>query len=224
MKTIQKALLATLAGCGLALAAGNAMAQVAPTLCDGITSIRAWGDLGTAGCDIGDKNWTLMSEDETLLPATIAFSLNGGIYNMQITGFDNSDAAGAWALNYTISVLDPTQHISAMAAGADNPGGGQPGLGSSLLTKGVTGDAGGPFTLTVVNGAITASSVKLGLNAAALTVDENFSVTAGGVLNSVSDTFFQRPNLQVPEPGSLLLLAAGFGAAGWFGRRRDKRA
>ena len=43
-------------------------------------------------------------------------------------------------------------------------------------------------------------------------------------LASVPDTFFQRPNLQVPEPGSLLLLAAGFGAAGWFGRRRDKRA
>jgi hypothetical protein len=223
MKTIQKTLLATLAGCALALAAGNAMSQAAPVQCSTITSIRAWADL-LAGCDIGDKNWTLMSEDETLLPATIAFSLNGGIYNMQITGFDNSDAAGAWELGYTISVLDPTQHISAMAAGADNPGGGQPGLGSSLLTKDVTGDAGGPFTLTVVNGAITASSVKLGLNAPSLTVAESFSVTAGGVLNSVSDTFFQRPNLQVPEPGSLLLLAAGFGAAGWFGRRRDKRA
>jgi hypothetical protein len=57
-----------------------------------------------------------------------------------------------------------------------------------------------------------------------LTVDETFVVGAGKTLVSVSDTFFQAPTLKVPEPGSLLLLAAGFGAAGWFGRRRDKRA
>jgi hypothetical protein len=57
-----------------------------------------------------------------------------------------------------------------------------------------------------------------------LTVQENFSVSQLGVLVSVSDTFFQAPTLKVPEPGSLLLLAAGFGALGWYGRRRDKRA
>jgi hypothetical protein len=111
-----------------------------------------------------------------------------------------------------------------MQAGADNPGGGIPGFGTSLLTKDVTGDPSGPFTLTDTNGAEGPGSGKIGLTASALTVDENFSVSAGGTLLSVSDTFFQAPTLKVPEPGSLLLLAAGFGALGLFGRRRDKRA
>jgi hypothetical protein len=197
------------------------MAQVAS--CDTVTTIRDWAALET-GCDSGDKNWTLNSEGENLLSATINFGFIGSTYAMQITGFDLSDAAGAWTLNYTIGVLDPTQHISAMFAGADNPGGGEVGGGTSLLTKDVTGDPGGPFTLTDVNGAEGPGSNKLGLTASALTVDENFSVSAGGTLLSVSDTFFQRPNLIVPEPGSLLLLAAGFGALGLFGRRRDDRA
>ena len=70
----------------------------------------------------------------------------------------------------------------------------------------------------------TQARTRSASTATSLTVDENFSVSAGGTLLSVSDTFFQRPNLIVPEPGSLLLLAAGFGALGWFGRRRDKRA
>jgi hypothetical protein len=137
---------------------------------------------------------------------------------MAISNFDNSDLAGSWTLNYTISVLDPTQHISDMFAGADNPGGG------SLLTKVTTGDPGGTFTLTDLNGVEGPNSSRSGLTATSLTVDETFVVGAGKTLVSVSDTFFQAPTLKVPEPGSLLLLAAGFGAAGWFGRRRDKRA
>jgi hypothetical protein len=222
MKTMRQILMAAIAGCGLALAASSAMAQDV-TSCANVTTIRDWAAL-EGGCDIGDKNWTLNTEGENLLSATIAFGFIGSTYAMQITGFDNSDLAGAWTLNYTISVLDPTQHISAMFAGADNPGGGTPGFGTSLLTKAVTGDPGGPFTLVDTNGAEDAGSGKIGLNANSLTVDENFSVSAGGTLVSVSDTFFQRPNLIVPEPGSLLLLAAGFGAAGWIGRRRNKRA
>ena len=111
-----------------------------------------------------------------------------------------------------------------MLAGADNPGGGTPGFGTSLLTKDVTGDPGGAFTLVDTNGSEDAGSGKIGLTATSLTVDEKFSVSAGGTLLSVSDTFFQAPTLKVPEPGSLLLLAAGFGAAGWIGRRRNKRA
>jgi hypothetical protein len=216
MKTMRHILLAAIAGCGLALAASSAMAQVVS--CTTITTIRDWAALD-GGCDIGDKNWDLNTAGENLLPATISFFFAGTVYAMQITNFDNSDLAGSWTLNYTITVLDPTQHISVMAAGADNPGGG------SLLTKDVTGDPGGPFTLTDTNGVEqTGVSNKAGLNASALTVNETFSVDANSVLLSVSDTFVQTPNLKVPEPGSLLLLAAGFGALGLFGRRRDKRA
>ena len=215
MNTIQKALLTTLAGCGLALGATSAMASV--TSCTTITTIRAWADLD-GGCDIGDKNWTLNTEGENLLSATIGFSFIGSTYLMQITNFDNSDLAGSWNLNYTISVLDPSFHISDMFAGADNPGSG------SLLTKGVTGDPGGAFTLTDTNGAEGPTAEKHGLTASSLTVAEAFSVNAGSTLVSVSDTFFQKQIVKVPEPGSLLLFAAGLGAAGWIGRRRGKQA
>jgi len=136
---------------------------------------------------------------------------------MQITGFDTSDSAGAWNVNYTIGVLDPAFHISDMFAGADNPGGG------SLLTKSVTGDPGGAFLLTDANGAEGPTAEKHGLTATKLIVDENFSVNAGSSLASVTDSFFQGRTILVPEPATLLLLAIGMLGAGWIGRR-GKRA
>jgi len=117
-----------------------------------------------------------------------------------------------WNVDYTISVTDPLFHLSDMFAGADNPGGG------SLLTRDVTGDPGGAFTLTDTNGAEGPTAEKHGLTATALTVDENFSVDANKVLNSVSDTFFQGETIRVPEPGTLLLLAIGMLGAGWIAR------
>jgi hypothetical protein len=215
-KMMRRTMVAAIAGCALAFGAGG---STAAELCTDIVTIDDWAN-AVGGCDIGDKNWSLNSVGDNLLPATIDFSFIGSTYLMNITGFDNSDSAGAWTLNYTISVLDPLFFINAMAAGADNPsttGGG------SLLTKAVTGDPSGAFALSVLNGAEGAGSSKSGLTATALTVDENFTVNAGETLVSVSDTFFQGRTIIVPEPATLLLLAIGMLGAGWIGRR-GKRA
>ena len=212
-KLIQSALLAVIAGCALAL--GTGMASAAP-LCSTITTIGEWAQ-ADGGCDIGDKNWELNSTSTSLLPtATISFTLVGDVYAMQVTGFDTSTAAGAWNINYTISVLDPAFHLSDMFAGADNPGGG------SNLRKDVTGDPGGAFALIVANGVEDAASEKHGLTATALTVNEAFSVNSNATLLSVSDTFIQGRTILVPEPGTLLLLAIGMLGAGWIARRAKR--
>ena len=125
---------------------------------------------------------------------------------MQLVGFDNSDLAGTWNLNYTITVLVPSFFINAMFAGADDSGG----LGS-LLTKNVTGDA--AFTLSVVNGVEGPAAQKTGLTALTLTVDETFHADAGTDLLSVSDTFRQG-QVAIPLPGTLALLGLGLVALG----------
>jgi hypothetical protein len=206
---LRKALWATLAGGAFALGSSGAMASAVAD-CSTITTIGAWASAGT--CVIGDKAWEYNSKSDSLsTSAKISFTLVGGVFAMEITGFDTLTIANTWKINYTISVLDPAFHISDMFAGADNPGGG------SLLHKDVTGDA--TFSLDVKNGVEDAGSEKHGLTATTLTVDETFSVLAGKTLLSVSDTF-EQTRRAAPVPGTLALLGLGLVALGAIRRTR----
>ncbi len=204
---MRKTLLAALAGCAIALGAGQAAAQ---TLCSSITTIGAWASAGS--CSQGDKIWTYGTSS---LDASVQVLFGGALltHNMQIVGFDTSNAANTWTITYDITVTDPTHfYISDMFAGADNPGGG------SLLTKNVTGDPGGAFTLTDTDGAEGPASEKHGLTATALHIVETFSVNANANLLSVSNTYLESAR-SIPTPGTLALL--GIGLLGFALRRKS---
>ena len=197
------ALATVVTGCGLALASGAAMAVP----CSTITTIGEWE--GAGSCDQGDKVWTIGANTLDDSVQVLFSSPIESTHVMQLIGFDNSDLAGAWSIDYSISVTDPNFFISAMFAGADNPGGG------STLTKDVTGDE--VFSLSVLNGVEGAAGQRLGLSATLLNITETFSANAGADLLSVSNTYRQS---EVPEPASLALIGLALAGLAVVRRRR----
>jgi hypothetical protein len=203
---LRTALTTVVTGFGLALASGAAMAVP----CDTLNTIGEWQAAGS--CDQNDKIWTFGASNLGA-GVQVLFSVPAvDTHAMQIVGFDNSDLAGAWSIDYSISVSDPNWVINAMFAGADNPGGG------SNLSKDITGDA--IFSLSVVDGVEGPGSQQLGLSATNLNISENFSVLAGSTLLSVSNTFTQVP-VQIPEPGTLALMGIALTGLAFLRRRRD---
>ena len=200
---LRTALATVVTGCGLALASGAAMAVP----CSTITNIGQWE--AAVSCDQADKVWTIGANTLDDSVQVLFSSPIVSTHVMQIIGFDNSDLAGAWSIDYSISVIDPTFEISSMFAGADNPGGG------STLTKDVTGDE--VFSLSVLDGVEGPGSQRLGLSATTLNISEAFSVNAGADLLSVSNTYRQT---EVPEPGTLALIGLALAGLAVVRRRR----
>jgi hypothetical protein len=202
---IRKAVFAALAGCTFGLASSGAMAVE----CSTINTIGAWEAAGS--CDQGDKVWTFV--DSNLLDSVqVLFGNPGGgsTHSMQIIGFDVSNLAGSWEIDYTIAVTDPAQFISDMFAGADNPGAG------STLNKDVTGDE--VFSLSVINGVENAGSEAHGLNASFLSIHEEFTVDANNDLLSVSNTYRQS-TLVIAEPGTVALMGIALAGLALIRRR-----
>ena len=183
---IRKALLAALAGGVFALASGGAQA----VLCLTIHTIGEWKAAGS--CTQLDKEWTYTSSN---FVDTVVVSFTGGTeeHILAISEFDTGPTVQTYNISYTIDVTTPGNFISDMFAGADNPGGG------TSLVKGVDGDPGGAFVLTVNNGIEGPASEKHGLTATELKVSELIVIHTGAVLASVSNTFFQERFMKGPS-------------------------
>ncbi len=174
----------TLAAWVFALASAAAMGAPGPCPTNGTIADWKAATGGTGVCQQDDKIWALGSTNLADSTRVLFGAPSLTTHNLQIIGFDLSDAAASWFLNYTITVADPDRSfISNVCAGADNPGGG------SLLTKVVTGDPGGPFTVTVADGSECPRSHLENLKAVSLGIAETFSVNAGASLLSVSNTY-----------------------------------
>lgn len=206
----RKSLVTAAAGLTFSLGGGQAMAVD----CSTINTIGAWA--GAGSCTQGDKIWTYTSSTNLAATTQVIFSSADPLeHTMQIVGFDDGPLAGNWGIKYDIGVSDPTlRYLSDMYAGADNP------IPTSLLTKNVVGDPGGAFVIGVINGNEGGGSEKHGLTASLLTIDETFSVGAGGILLSVSNTYLQTDIPKVPTPGTLALLGLGLVALGMTRRNR----
>jgi hypothetical protein len=205
---MRKGLWAGLAGGMFALGSSGAMAFAD---CSTITTILQWET--AVSCTQGDKTWTLNSDSLADAVVVTFTTPNPTSHLMVISQFDNSDAPGAWAINYTITVTDPNFRIAEMAAGADVTGG-----ATADLTKDVTGDA--AFQLKVINGAEGPGSTKTGLSAKTLTVDEKFTAAEFTDFNSVSDSFKQK-RVEATVPGTLALLGLGLVALGAVRRKKS---
>ena len=195
---------ALLGGAGSLLTAGSAQAA-----CNDVVPFSDWSTGTVLTCD--DKQFIFTSSSGITDPglATVTASGLGQNYALNLS-FGTFDSTSTFTLNYGAIITDPSFAFEAVALDTDV----NPFAPNEVLTATFTGFS-PPVVLTSTNGTPDSSP---GAGAPTILNVANVYNSNGGTISSVTTSFEQVQQVQVPAP--LPILGAGFA----FGFSRKLRS